>query len=69
MLAALLNLVGPDFAVFGIYALIVLFVVAAILQWPGNMTVPQVFGLKSITYWQAFRLFLICGILFGHFGR
>ncbi len=33
------------------------------------MTIPQVFGLKAITFWQAFRLILISGILFGRFGH
>ena len=39
------------------------FVVAAILQWLWKTTMPEVFRLRSITYWQAFRLMLIAGLL------
>lgn len=42
-----------------------LFLVARVLQWLWNITMPQVFNLKEISYWQAFRLLLIAGILFG----
>ncbi len=31
-----------------------------------NMTIPQVLGLKEISYWQSFRLAVICMILFGN---
>ena len=43
----------------------ILFLVTAILYWLWNITMPQVFNLKEITYWQAFRLLLISVILFG----
>lgn len=42
-----------------------LFLAAWLLKWLWNMTIPQVFGLKEITFWQAFRLLLIAGLLFG----
>jgi hypothetical protein len=29
------------------------------------MTIPDVFGLKKITFWQAFRLLIMAAILFG----
>jgi len=38
---------------------------AALLQLLWNMTLPDVFGFKTINYWQAFRLLLIAAILFG----
>ncbi len=41
------------------------FLVVALLKWLWNMTMPEVFHLKPITYWQAFRLMLIAGLLFG----
>jgi hypothetical protein len=48
--------------------LIVLFFIGvALFQWLWNITMPEVFGLKEITFWQAFRLMLIAGILFGGF--
>ncbi len=43
----------------------IFFLIAALLQWLWNMTMPEVFQLKPITYWQAFRLMLIAGLLFG----
>ena len=45
--------------------ILVLFITAAILQWLWNMTMPEVFNLKDIAYWQSFRLLLISAILFG----
>lgn len=33
-----------------------LFLATWILQWLWNMTMPEVFNLKKITFWQAFRL-------------
>ena len=42
-----------------------IFIMSAILKWLWNITMPQVFNLKEITYWQAFRLLLIAGMLFG----
>jgi hypothetical protein len=38
--------------------------VSAILRWLWNMTMPEVFGLKNITYWQALRILIISTILF-----
>ena len=41
------------------------FALIGLFQWLWNITMPQVFNLKVITYWQAFRLLLIAGMLFG----
>ena len=41
-----------------------LFIVPAILQWLWNITIPELFNLNKIRYWQAFRLIIICKILF-----
>ena len=41
------------------------FLIVWLLKWLWNMTMPAVFNLKAITYWQAFRLLLIAAILFG----
>ena len=43
----------------------ILFFLPAILHYLWNDTVPEIFGLKEISYWQAFRLFLIAFLLFG----
>lgn len=45
--------------------IILLFLTAWLLQFLWNITMPDVFNLKPITFWQAFRLILISGILFG----
>jgi len=42
-----------------------LFLFSLLLQWLWNITMPDVFGLKEITFWQAFRLLIIAGLLFG----
>ena len=41
------------------------FAVTALLQLLWNMTLPDLFGIKTIGYWQAFRVLLIACILFG----
>lgn len=48
-----------------LFAATILFLVTALLQWLWNMTMPQVFNLKEVSFWEAFRLILIAGILFG----
>ena len=45
--------------------IVVFFVVVVIFQLLWNGTMPTVFGLKQITFWQAFRLLLIAGFIFG----
>ena len=45
--------------------IVVFFVVVVIFQLLWNSTMPAVFGLKKITFWQAFRLLLIAGFIFG----
>jgi hypothetical protein len=36
----------------------------ALFKWLWNSTMPQVFDLKEITFWQGFRLILIASFLF-----
>ena len=43
----------------------IFFVVVVIFQLLWNSTMPAVFGLKEIRFWQAFRLLLIAGFIFG----
>jgi len=40
-------------------------IITAIFQCLWNMTIPEIFGLNKIRFWQAFRLLLLAGILFG----
>jgi hypothetical protein len=46
-------------------ALVLLPLLIALFQWLWNITMPQVFGLNVITFWQAFRLLIIAAFLFG----
>lgn len=41
------------------------FLVAGLLLWLWNTTMPDVSDLKRITYWQAYRLMLLAALLFG----
>jgi hypothetical protein len=41
------------------------FLVVWLLKWLWNITMPALFQLKQVTYWQAFRLMIIAAILFG----
>ena len=51
---------------FAVLAALVLIPLAiALFQWLWNITMPQVFDLKIITFWQALRLLLIGAFLFG----
>lgn len=34
-------------------------------RWLWNITMPEVFSTKSLTFWQAFRILLLASILFG----
>ncbi len=52
-----------EFAVFILFFFVS--VVPAILRWLWNMTIPDIFRLPKITYWQALRLLLIAAMLFG----
>ncbi|MFD1768771.1 hypothetical protein [Sphingobacterium suaedae] len=37
----------------------------ALLHYLWNLLIPEIFGFKAITYWQAFGLFILSKILFG----
>lgn len=40
-----------------------------VVQWLWNWLMPDVFGIKEITYWQAFGLLILGRLLFGGFGH
>ena len=48
-----------------VIGLIILTLVTLLFRWLWNTTVPEVFGLKALTFWQAFRIQLLASILFG----
>ncbi len=39
-----------------------------IIMWLWNWLMPEIFGLTTITYWQAVGLFILAKIIFGGFG-
>ncbi len=43
----------------------IFFIVVGLLKYLWNSTIPQINGWSRISFWQAFRLILICAILFG----
>jgi hypothetical protein len=46
-------------------AILIVFVVPLMFQLLWNITVPEIFGLMKIRYWQAFRLLLMASMIFG----
>jgi hypothetical protein len=48
-----------------ILLIISFFVAPVLLRWLWNTTIPDIFRLPKITYWQALRLLLIATMLFG----
>ena len=45
--------------------IVVILILVDFFKWLWNITMPQVFNLKVITYWQALRILIIAGVLFG----
>ena len=45
--------------------LVIIALVTLFFRWIWNMTMPEVFGIKTLTFWQAFRILLLAAILFG----
>jgi len=50
-----------------ITGILMLFALVWFSQWLWNITIPQVFNLEIISYWEALRILIIAGILFGSF--
>ena len=46
-------------------ALVIFFVLILLFKWLWNITMPEVFGIKEVTFWQAFRILILASILFG----
>ena len=44
---------------------VIVIIGTAIFQWLWNITMPEVFDQKDITFWQAFRILVLAGFLFG----
>ena len=52
---------------FGFVAFI--FIGGLIVQWLWNWLLPDLFGLRRVTFWEALGLLALCRILFGGFGK
>ncbi len=53
---------------FGILSVVLFFGLIFVFQQIWNMTLPTIFDLKLISYWQALGLVVLARILFGGFG-
>ena len=55
------------FALFlpAVLTILIVMVATALLGWLWNITIPGIFGIREITFWEAFRLLLISALLFG----
>lgn len=49
---------------FFIVLIILAFVYSGILMWIWNITIPVIFGLPTISFWQALGIYIISNILF-----
>ena len=47
------------------FAIMMVFFVPLVFQFLWNITVPEIFKLRTIRYWQAFRLLLMASMIFG----
>jgi hypothetical protein len=64
MIATIQTMAGSEILIILLACLILIPLLIALFQWLWNITMPQVFNLNAITFWQAFRLLLISGFLF-----
>jgi hypothetical protein len=51
-----------------VFALLFALVFGFLVKWLWNWLMPALFGLKEITYWQAFAMVVLAKLLFGAFG-
>lgn len=63
----------PDYfrrkkAKFFLFVPLIIAAVSGIVMWLWNAILPDVLGVKTITFWQAAGLLVLCKILFGGFG-
>jgi hypothetical protein len=46
-------------------ALVLVAILTVVFRWLWNTTMPDVFGVKSLTFWQDLKILILAGILFG----
>ena len=57
------TLVGAAMGI--LIGLVILAIFTVIFRWLWNTTMPDVFGMTSLTFWQALKILILAGILFG----
>ncbi len=55
-------------ALFVLGGIAMLFAVSGIVMWLWNLLLPEIIGVKIITFWQAMGILVLSKILFGGFG-
>lgn len=45
-----------------------IFLLVGVVQWLWNAVLPEIAGVKPVTYWQAFGILVLSKLLFGGFG-
>jgi succinate dehydrogenase hydrophobic anchor subunit len=45
--------------------LVIVAILVVIFRWLWNSTMPEVFGIREVSFWQAFKILLLAAILFG----
>ena len=48
-----------------VFAIILLVIFTLIFRWLWNTTMPDVFGLKKLGFWQALKILILASLLFG----
>jgi hypothetical protein len=48
-----------------VIALALFAVLVLVFRWLWNTTMPDVFGFRQVTFWQAVKILILAGILFG----
>jgi succinate dehydrogenase hydrophobic anchor subunit len=56
---------GLAFVMAAAIAVVAFAIFTLIFRWIWNRTVPAVFGLKEITFWQAVGILILASVLFG----
>lgn len=52
---------------FILFPVAILFAVSGIVMWLWNMLLPEIIGVKAVTFWQAMGILVLSKILFGGF--
>lgn len=62
------NKLKGKIALFALAGIAMVFAVSGIVMWLWNCLLPEIIGVKAITFWQAMGILVLSKILFGGFG-